>query len=399
MQGSLTEAHPSSRPYLPGSILCPRLFDSDQSLVGVGGRVSLQAEDFMVHEIPKYFPSGEGEHCMVHILKSNRTTDEAVKAIAEGTGVLDKDIAYAGRKDKYALTTQWLSVPCPVEQLKSSDDQVMLLSAYPHRQKMRLGHNLGNLFSILISDIPQESSISLEIERIKKGLPNYFAEQRFGRAWYEKRPTEGYQPPQAHDGIILQDPENRARDNVDRAFMFLERFVDTKRRPNSKQKRDVKLALSALQSALFNLWIGERIQDDLINQVIEGDVCRKQEGGTFYSTDPELDTQRLLAGEIMVLGPMLGPKLFPAQGRAKAREEALYQKWGLNESMRSALGKFWRGDRRPLLLKPRALNHTLEKGVEDQVNLRVSFILPSGSFATAIMAALIDPSTERFERI
>ena len=191
-----------------------------------------------------------------------------------------------------------------------------------------------------------------------------------------------------------------ARDNVDRAFMFLERFADHRRRPNSKQKRDVKLALSALQSALFNLWIGERIHDKLINKVIEGDVCRKQGGGTFYSTDPDLDTQRLQAGEIMVLGPMLGPKLFPAQGQAKAREEALYQKWGINESMRSALGKFWRGDRRPLLLKPQALNYSLEKACETQSksNLRVSFILPSGSFATAIIAALINPEIERFQR-
>ena len=52
------------------------------------------------------------------ILKSDRNTEEAVRAIAEGTGVLSKDIAYAGRKDKYALTSQWLSVPCSLGQVK-----------------------------------------------------------------------------------------------------------------------------------------------------------------------------------------------------------------------------------------------------------------------------------------
>jgi tRNA(Glu) U13 pseudouridine synthase TruD len=101
----------------------------------------------------------------------------------------------------------------------------------------------------------------------------------------------------------------------------------------------------------------------------------------------------------MVLGPMLGPKLFPAQGLAKAREEALYSKWGITDQMRTGLGKFWRGDRRPLLLKPQALHHSIERTRDGQTNLRVNFILPSGSFATAIIAALIDFKIERFERI
>jgi tRNA pseudouridine13 synthase len=164
MQGLLTEAHPSARPYLPGSELCPRLFDQAYQTQGVGGRVSIKAEDFMVHEIPKYLLSQEGEHCMVYIIKSERNTEEAVQAIAEATGVLSKDIAYAGRKDKHALTTQWLSVPCSVDQVKSNDDQVQIISAYPHKQKMRLGHNLGNLFSILISDINPDCAFDMEIE-------------------------------------------------------------------------------------------------------------------------------------------------------------------------------------------------------------------------------------------
>ena len=70
---------------------------------------------------------------------------------------------------------------------------------------MRLGHNLGNVFSILIRDIDPNCSLEADITRIQQGLPNYFAEQRYGRAWYEKRPAEDYQPPQAADGTILQD--------------------------------------------------------------------------------------------------------------------------------------------------------------------------------------------------
>jgi len=395
----LLEAHPSSRPYLSGSRLCPRLFSRSSNMSGVGGFVSWEPRDFMVHELPKYLPSGEGEHCMTHILKVGKTTEEAIASIAEGSGVTVHDIGYAGRKDKKALTTQWISLLCAPEQVKSNDEDVCILGTYPHRQKMKLGHNYGNLFTILISDIDTDIDLNAEINSIRRGIPNYFGTQRFGRPWYENRPEEGYSPPIDHDGKVLQDPDNPARDNVDRALLFLEKSINqtNRRRPSGKQKRDVKLALSALQSALFNLWVGERIRDELVDQVIEGDVCRKREGGTFYSTDPKVDTERLQRGEIDVLGPMFGPKLFPAQGYALQREESLYENWGLDGDRRNALGKFWRGDRRPALLTPQNLT-VKEAYTADKRNLYVSFILPAGSFATTLLGALIDPTQETFHR-
>ena len=398
MSEQLVAAHPSSRPYLSGSQECPRLFGEVQEKLGIGGFVSWEPQDFMVHELPKYWPSGEGEHCMALILKVGKTTEEAIHTIAESSGISRQDIGYAGRKDKQALTTQWVTAPCKPEQLFSRDEDVHIIKALSHRQKMRLGHNHGNLFSIRISDLAKNSDLDLEIARLRKGIPNYFGTQRFGKAWYTKKPTADYSPPLSVNGQILQDPDNLARDNVDRALQFLERSIHSPRkRPAGKQKRDFKLALSALQSALFNLWIGERIHDGLVDCVIEGDVCRKREGGTFYSTDPELDTLRLQNGEIDVLGPMFGPKLFPAQGYALERELSLYKRWGLDEEQRNALGKFWRGDRRPTLLVPQNVNF-IETRDTGQRDLRLSFILPSGSFATTLLGSLIDPNRESFQR-
>ena len=402
MAEPLLEAHPSSRPYLPGSNHCPHLYNdvSHQDQLGLGGFVSNAPEHFMVHELPKYMPSGDGEHTMVLILKYMLSTEEAISKIASATGVMSSDIGYSGRKDKYAIATQWLSLPCLPEQVKSGDPNVFILQAVAHKNKLRLGHNAGNLFNILISDIRNPERVEDELERLKKGIPNYFGTQRFGRPFYEKKPTEGYQPPISPNGVILQDPLNPARDNVDRALIFLDRFHQKKnQRVNGKKKREIKLALSALQSALFNLWIGQRLHDGLIDQVIMGDVCRKVEGGTFYSTDPELDTARLVNGEIDILGPMVGPKLFPAQAEAREREEALYQSWGLTEARRNGLGKIWRGDRRPIKLRPQHLQGALESQLDETFDLRLRFSLPSGSFATNLLGALISPESQVFLRV
>ena len=402
MSERITVAHPSARHYLAGSVTCPHLETHQQQPtdLGLGGIVTEDPSHFMVHEVPKYYPSGEGEHAMALILKCNRTTEEAVSAIAEASGLSVGEVGYAGRKDKKALTTQWLTFPTTPERLTSNDPEVQLLCCAAHRQKLRLGHNVGNTFSILVSHVTYPERLPDALARMRRGIPNYFGQQRFGRPWYERRPIEGYSPPMSPEGVILQDPDNPSRDNVDRALMFLDRAAEARslKRLKGKQKRDIKLALSALQSALFNLWIGERIHDGLIHEVIEGDVCRKIEGGTFYSTEPQIDTERLRRGEIVVLGPMVGPKLFPAQGLAKQREERLYEEWGLNEQRRGGLAKAWRGDRRPSLLIPRHLSASSEVTIGGQTNVRLSFTLPSGSFATAVLGALIDPLSDRFER-
>ena len=405
---SLIDSHPQIRPYLPGVETCPRQWcppefvsvsESSGRLVeshqGVGGYVSSSPDDFHVHEVPRYFPSGEGEHTLALILKVGRTTEEATFALAKGSNVSVHHIGYAGRKDKQALTTQWMSIPVPVDQVKSADEQVIILNQAPHHHKIKLGHHAGNFFAIRISELTTPENLEQGLARLRRGIPNYFERQRFGRVYYEVRPEEGYHPPIDELGRPLQDPNNHATDNVDNALRLLNSRT---RRSSAKRKRYNKLALSALQSALFNLWVGERIRDDLMDRVILGDVCRKVEGGTFYSTEPEVDTARLMRGEIEVLGPLVGPKLFPARDIALAREEALYHRWGITAELRSGLGKTWRGDRRALLLKPVALAAMIERAQGMASDVRLTFCLPSGSFATALLGALIDPFGGPFSR-
>ena len=382
----LCEGHPLARAYRAGSPLCPVLSPSGEALKGIGGRLSVGPEHFSVHELPRYRASGEGEHCFVHILKVGRSTDEALEALAQGSSVPVEGIGYAGRKDRDAVSTQWLSLPCTPEEVSSADPEVVVLSASPHEQKLKLGHLSGNLFSVLIDEVEAPELLDDCLSALARGVPNYFGPQRFGRPWYSAPLSEGQPHPMDATGAYIQDPLNPARDNVDRALELLAMSQAKGRAPKMK-KKTFKLMLSALQSALFNLWLGERLRDGLGAQVIEGDVCRKLEGGTFTSSDSAEDSARLMRGEIEVLGPLIGPKLFPAQAEALAREEALYERWGLSEALRGQLGRAWRGDRRAMRLRPAGL-----KARREQRGLRLSFTLPSGAYATTIAGALIDPN-------
>jgi tRNA pseudouridine13 synthase len=388
----LTEAHPLARPYLAGSALCP-MGSGWQGFEGVGGRVTTDAAHFRVHERLTYPPSGEGAHALALVMKEGRTTEEAVSALAAASGVVASEIGYAGRKDKSALTTQWVTLPCAPERVRSEDPQVVVISAAAHGQKLKLGNLSGNVFSIFLSDLARPALLGEGLSLLRgEGLPNYFGPQRFGKTWYPVRPPEGYAPPLGADGLPAQDPHNIARDNVDRALALL----SAPPRGGKGKTRDAQLLLSSLQSALFNLWLGERVRDGLAGRVIEGDVCRKVTGGTFTSSEPEVDTARLERGEIEVLGPLVGPKLFPARGEALAREESLYERWGLTPALRAAMGKAWRGDRRAATLRPLGLRARFEREAGDAQGggaqgVWLHFALPSGAFATTLLGALVDP--------
>ena len=50
------------------------------------GRIKGTPEDFVVEELPAYAPSGTGEHVFVRFTKRDRTTLDAVRAIARALG-------------------------------------------------------------------------------------------------------------------------------------------------------------------------------------------------------------------------------------------------------------------------------------------------------------------------
>src|SRR6185295_8368294 len=102
-------------------------------------------------------------------------------------GARPQDVGYAGRKDRVAVATQWLSVPelDPDAALALELPGARVLEAVRHPHKLRTGHLLGNRFAIRVRGVDASTRARAQarcVEIAARGLPNRFGEQRFGRA-------------------------------------------------------------------------------------------------------------------------------------------------------------------------------------------------------------------------
>jgi len=117
----------------------------------VGGTFRSGAEDFEVEEVPAYLPSGEGEHLYLWVEKRMRSTPEVARALAAVLDVPERDVSYAGLKDRRAVTRQWFSVwtkAMPPPDLRG--DGFHVIQAARHGNKLRTGHLPGNRFRLVL---------------------------------------------------------------------------------------------------------------------------------------------------------------------------------------------------------------------------------------------------------
>ncbi len=156
---------------------------------GIGGEIKQKAEDFFVEEIPKRGKSKNDEHVIFWVEKINLDTQEVVRMLSRKLHVSKKRFGYAGTKDKFAIARQRFSLWDPEHSLEQKLKKLSLknvkLYGFERGERLNLGDLEGNRFVIRIRDIAlEENEIKARLEKIfaklKKGIPNYFGEQRFG---------------------------------------------------------------------------------------------------------------------------------------------------------------------------------------------------------------------------
>jgi tRNA pseudouridine13 synthase len=321
-------------------------------------------ETFVVEEIPAYLPAGEGTHTYLWIEKQGLTTIEATKRLARTFNVPERDVGYAGMKDRHATTRQWLSFPSvdPAVALATAVPGCKILEARRHGNKLRTGHLRGNRFEVVLTDLePGEAEILEErfLRLGREGLPNTYGAQRFGAAG----------------------------DNVKAGLELL------RGQRHERDFRRRKLLLSAVQSEIFNRALARRAATGGLLRVRTGDVLQKTtSGGLFVTDDPARDQARVDAGEIVPTGPMPGSReVEPPPGtEAFALESEALAEVGVTREELAAVGRDLPGARRPVLVKI-----TLDEPpvAREDGRLRLRFSLPSGSYATVVLQAIAaDPA-------
>ena len=393
---------------------------------GIGGSLKGRAEDFFVQEIPLYEPSGAGEHVYCEIQKVGLTTFDAVSRIADALRVPTNDIGYAGLKDARAVTRQVLSIRGTTEDavmgLSGRIPGLTVLWAARHGNKLRLGHLAGNRFAIKVRDVTPTDVVKLkeplaEIQR--RGLPNYFGEQRFGRRGDNDllgaalvrgddaellsvllgRPDSDVDEGQDHQARAMfdrNDLEGAMRAWPRRAGMerrVLARLIKTGRPGAAVRAIDERLRrlwVSALQSRLFNDVLALRVEGGTFDRLLEGDLAYKHANGAcFLVKDVAAEQPRAEAFEVSPSGPLFGYRMTLPEGEALRVEQEAFDAAGLTaQDFRSrAIGKV-KGARRPLRVKPADVE--LAAGVDDHgAHVTVAFTLPPGSFATVLLGELM----------
>jgi tRNA pseudouridine13 synthase len=398
---------------------------------GIGGSLKGRAEDFFVQEIPLYEPSGAGEHVYCEIQKVGLTTFDAVNRIGDALRVPTNDIGYAGLKDARAVTRQVLSIRGTTEDavmgLSGRIPGLTVLWAARHGNKLRLGHLAGNRFAIKVRDVTPTDVVKLkeplaEIQR--RGLPNYFGEQRFGRRGDNDllgaalirgddaellsvllgRPDSDVDEGQDHQARAMfdrNDLEGAMRAWPRRAGMerrVLARLIKTGRPGAAVRAIDERLRrlwVSALQSRLFNDVLALRVEGGTFDRLLEGDLAYKHANGAcFLVKDVAAEQPRAEAFEVSPSGPLFGYRMTLPEGEALRVEQEAFDAAGLTaQDFRSrAIGKV-KGARRPLRVKPADVE--LAAGVDDHgAHITVAFTLPPGSVATVLLAELMKTEVE-----
>ena len=327
--------------------------------------------DFVVEEIPLYEFSGEGEHLILHVRKKDLSTWDMISEIASFLGIKQRDIGYAGLKDKNAMTKQYISIMKIHEDklVNFSHDKIKILDRFYHNNKIKIGHLKANRFFIRLKKVTPVAAtkIAQAVEKIKLyGMANYFGYQRFG---------------------IDGDNYIKGREIVENRYK--ERNVKLK-----------KMYINAYQSHLFNMWLSRRIEisrlissfksselSDMLNiplrdidemkkqahpfKLIEGDIMMHYPYGRLFELEYEEDEiERFNARQISPTGILSGKRVKTSQAQARVIEKEYDIKMNEDGARRYA----W------VFVEDMEANYK-----EQEAWMELHFTLPKGSYATVLI--------------
>jgi tRNA pseudouridine13 synthase len=358
---------------------------------------------FQVIEEPAYLPSGSGEHLYVDIEKEGLTTDQVAEALAKACGKRDRDIGYAGRKDRHAVTRQWFSIHFGTETaLATLQDRlpigrVKIHSMARHANKLRLGHLAGNRFVLGLGG--DTTGIAERLTRLAhEGIRNRYGAQRFGlhgstlelaKAWGGGNNEAAIaRIIDANGGWKWGDelPTGFRHGPEGQALGALRRGMDAAGALRAAGDQLRKLAASAGQSAIFNAVLDAREAAGLLHTLRLGDLGNTSRGAPFLvEADALVDTNRRAAAGVLdafTTAPLPGTQRLKPAPEIDAEERQWSAATGVDWAWFGDGGALESpGERRPLLIPFRVAPTVRSEGDLTWV----SFTLPSGSYATAVL--------------
>lgn len=404
---------------------------------GVGGKLRLLPEDFVVHEVSNYPPKKEkGKFTIADVTATNWETNLLVREISNRLHVSRQRIGFAGTKDKRAKTTRLMSFfNISIEKLSEINiKDVKIENIYSSDHPVKIGNLLGNSFEITIRNINKKiksdyaKDVASFIEK-QGGFSNFYGIQRFGiirpithivgkhivKGDFEKAAMSYIANPiigENNDSYSLRERLEKTHDfsealksypnqlNYEKAI--LNKLVVSPKDFTGALKELPKNLLTmfiyAYQSYFFNRVLSERIRKKLpLNEAIVGDIVlpiRKgiidEEGILVKDSNIEKVNKQISKGKAAVSGILFGSDSVFSDGEMGEIEHGIIDNEKIDHRdfiipeiphISSA------GSRRPILGSVKDLDFKL---ISDELNkdksaLILKFGLKKGCYATSLL--------------
>jgi tRNA pseudouridine13 synthase len=151
-------------------------------------KLKVTPEDFIVRELIDLPLSPKGRYTLLRLEKRFWNTLDVIRHLAGLLSVPRSKFFRAGLKDRYASSTQYLSLDGHFE--KTIQEKNFTVTPLGRTQQpVSAAVLLGNQFTITMRKLTSHETGSIEqnaAEITQQGLPNYFDDQRFGSARHRK---------------------------------------------------------------------------------------------------------------------------------------------------------------------------------------------------------------------
>lgn len=406
---------------------------------GMGGHLRDVPSDFRVREVESIEPESLSAnpaaypYLVIRATLENWDTNDFAREISDRVGISRARIAWAGTKDRRAVTTQLFTIkgvePDSLPSLTGAEMEVVGRLG----RALEFGDLAGNQFTIRVREVSNPDRAPAITEALRQpseqsgpvSVPNFFGQQRFGsqRAITHvvgRRILQG-----DWEGAVMAyvgNPSEYEREETRQARAFVEETRDWGRaierfHGGLRFERAILSALAggasyrealdelpenlqrlfvhAAQSDLFNRIVTRRLKRDLpIGTPVQGDiVCfTEQRGGmTIPDTDRlqrvtedriDVVTRHCKRGRAYVTAPLIGADTTLSDGEPDDLVRAVLDDVDVSP-MDADLPEPYHsgGSRRAVLVRP-------DVDVEVQPSsgdVTVEFALPKGSYATVLL--------------
>jgi len=385
-------------------------------------------DDFQVDERVT-LSAGGGAVALYRLTKQSLTTLEALDAIERKWRLQRRQIAFAGLKDKHALTQQFVTIADGPRRGLTQENLTLEYLGQTARP-IHAGDITANGFTVVIRDLG-EADVATATAALQLaddcGVPNYFDDQRFGslgesgqyiadpwcRGDYERTLWLAIAEPNHRDRPIDREEKRLLCEHWGDWPRCRERLGASKRQEIAAfladQRSDFRRAIALLRQDLRSLWLAA-YQSHLWNRILAAvlrEECRAEQlmlqsiarsPSPFFQTLDADQAARLTALSLPLPSArshLESGSLLQLYDRVLAEEGTALRQIRVKYPRDSFFSK----GERPALFQPREVQHEIaaDELYPGRQKLTLRFALQRGSYATILIKRLTGIAGQELE--